>query len=353
MSRYAGLLISLFFLVTCAVPEISGLKILAPTFEVNRGESITFSTNKDGMDSYVWKHNDETITDCTQEIECTIEFFQPSSVEKNVISLTVSEERKDKTGILKDDKSLTVSKTIVVNNLPLSSEIEKPSLITFLDTDNDIGEIGGDVIIYAADNELYVTSYVLLWGSKEDIPLEENVDPIGTIQSDGSQTYTLTLDENTAIPDNASYMIVFSQNEAGKMEQGISILIEDVSETQTTDSSSDSNSDSDNTDSNTDSNSDDDTTTTNDSSDTTHCSGTFTNTDQGDLTPSFTFLSDSLVCTGAGDYTDPTRLDLAFSGTCAYDGNSVIISFDGISPLNGTFNTACTTVTIDSVDYSK
>lgn len=490
MERFVTFII-LFLLSSCGVPDISGLKIFAPTTEVNRGESITFSTDKTGMDSYVWKYKGSKISECKNLMECTIEFKVPSTFEENIVSLTVTQELKDKSGTVTEVKSKKVSTTITVNNTPPILDAEQPSLITFVDDDYDYKQIGGDITIIGAYDETFVSFYIFYWGNDEGRILE-SIDPIGSVLSDGSQTYSISLDDNTVIPEQAHYVLVFSHNEVGRMEQGIftaigdtylegssvtvqstaseigssgttptttsspvgpvnkavsitfvdvdpsageisgtatitpaldesdithyalywgsdattkvsgieaitflektglaltyvfsedtslptgttylvvltknatgemtegiSVAIYDVrsggAETTSSGPSTDSSSSSSEvTPTTTDSSSGGSSSGT--SSGSSQCSGTFSNSDDATFTPAFTFNSDTSTCTGVVDYTDPATTDMNFSGTCEYDGSNVIISYEGLSPLNGKFNSACTTVTVDSVDYTK
>ncbi|WP_113672757.1 Ig-like domain-containing protein [Vallitalea guaymasensis] len=91
---------------------------------------------------------------------------------------------------------------------------------TFTDSDVNTGEISGNVTWTAANNESNVTHYGVFYvgtdGSKGS--------QIGTDIAKGA-TYSITIPENTAIPENTDRIAVFSKNAQGYSETGKAIDI--------------------------------------------------------------------------------------------------------------------------------
>ncbi len=84
-----------------------------------------------------------------------------------------------------------------------------PLKVAFADTDTDLGEIGGDIVITAAPDELNITSYNIYWGSKSTTKLNNTT--ITTITPAGTATYTYILPADTVVPEGATHILVYSE----------------------------------------------------------------------------------------------------------------------------------------------
>ncbi len=98
--------------------------------------------------------------------------------------------------------------------------------VSFTDTDITANEIAGNVSITKASNETDITHYVLYYGSNSSTKLSGQ-SAISTIAKSGSNL-TYAIPANTAIPTNATYLLVYTKNAAGEMESGVSVTITDV-----------------------------------------------------------------------------------------------------------------------------
>jgi ABC-type amino acid transport substrate-binding protein len=96
--------------------------------------------------------------------------------------------------------------------------------ISFSDTDMDIGELGGDVTIIKASSESNVSQYTLYWGSNSNTKNAST--PITTLTKTGGNLVH-TFADNTPIPDGATHLLVFTNNNEGEMPTGVSTLIFD------------------------------------------------------------------------------------------------------------------------------
>lgn len=94
--------------------------------------------------------------------------------------------------------------------------------VNFSDIDPEIGEIGGEIKITAADNESDVNDYVIYWGSDASTKTNE-IETLRATRTD--LVYNLPLD--TTIPVNTTHIIVFTKNTAGEAKTGVSVEISD------------------------------------------------------------------------------------------------------------------------------
>ncbi|MGK5093297.1 hypothetical protein WDW89_14955, partial [Deltaproteobacteria bacterium TL4] len=104
--------------------------------------------------------------------------------------------------------------------------------LTFVDTDGDPKELGGTVTITAARDESKITEYQLYWA----ISATQRADlsaPLALISANGSSSYTYLFPENTKLfyaiqtLQPATHLIVYTKNEDGRMEEGVSTAILD------------------------------------------------------------------------------------------------------------------------------
>ena len=95
--------------------------------------------------------------------------------------------------------------------------------ISFTDGDQDGGELSGDVTIIKADDESDITYYALYWGSDATTKLFL----IQTYLTTGSNL-THPFASDTAIPEGATYLLVFTGNDIGEMETAVSTIIVDA-----------------------------------------------------------------------------------------------------------------------------
>ncbi len=96
---------------------------------------------------------------------------------------------------------------------------------TFKDSDKDGGQIGGILNINKAADEKDITHYILYWGTS---PTEKKANGyIDTIAKSNSN-FTYTFSENTRIPDNVAYFLIFARNDDGEGKTGISTPIDDL-----------------------------------------------------------------------------------------------------------------------------
>ena len=466
------------FFYGCAVPEIKDVEIQSATTDVNRGGLIFFTSSRDDMESYSWKLNDEVIEACDQLITCEIQFLFPTSIKENIVTLIVKKEKQDESGNVKEMKTKEVFVEITVNNAAPNTAKEKPLQVSFVDVDSDPQEVAGEIEISKAEDETFINQYLVFWGNEDGEFLESSL-LIDKIQSSGAEIYKISIDENTKIPDGTTYIIVFSENEVGMMDEGVATVIEDniFGETQSLDPSESMTSgdtsmggitsssiplksadgisfiDTDKnqsqiagvvtidvpsnesnithyalyfgSDENTKlegeekiaylmktgsditfeieensllpdgafyllvftknhvgemrssigvsiiddisegissvasvsaSESAEDSSLTEVLAEDTggRCSGAYTYEKEGFMTVTFTFESDSLACTNVVDYLfGGEESDENLTGTCVYNDSSVIISFDDYFPFEGTFNSGCTSITVDDVVYTK
>jgi len=98
--------------------------------------------------------------------------------------------------------------------------------VAFTDGDTDEDEISGDVTITKATDESDVTHYVLYWGSDSSTKLVGQ-SAINTIVKTGADV-THSFSASTAIPTNATHLLVFTKNDDGEMGTGVNVEITDV-----------------------------------------------------------------------------------------------------------------------------
>ncbi len=95
--------------------------------------------------------------------------------------------------------------------------------ISFTDTDQDGGQLGGDVTIFKADNESDITGYALYWGSDAITKLSL----IQTYLKTGSNL-AHTFGNDTVIPEGATHLLVFTWNDIGEMQTAVSTIFSDA-----------------------------------------------------------------------------------------------------------------------------
>ncbi|MGK5090930.1 DUF1566 domain-containing protein [Deltaproteobacteria bacterium TL4] len=105
----------------------------------------------------------------------------------------------------------------------VSFPVHTANSVAFLDTDTDVGELGGRVTIKKASDESNITHYVLYWGS--DTTTKANSIPISTLSATGNnQTFDF---DNTSIPSGSTHLLVFTKNTRGEMARGVNVIIFD------------------------------------------------------------------------------------------------------------------------------
>ncbi len=100
---------------------------------------------------------------------------------------------------------------VVEDSTPSTVPVNQAAAVAFIDTDTDAGEIAGDVVITKASDESDITDYVLYWGSSSSTKLTE----IATTSKRGANI-TYSFANNTAIPANASHLLVYTKNNVGE-----------------------------------------------------------------------------------------------------------------------------------------
>jgi len=106
------------------------------------------------------------------------------------------------------------------NRMPILTAIS----ISNIDTDTDSGELAGDISIVKASSEISITHYNLYWGARPDSKLSPT--SIATLAKTG-EDLVYTFSDNTVIPDGAKYLLVYTSNDEGEMETGVSTGISD------------------------------------------------------------------------------------------------------------------------------
>mmetsp|Transcript_23009 Transcript_23009/g.72852 ORF Transcript_23009/g.72852 Transcript_23009/m.72852 type:complete len:643 (+) Transcript_23009:44-1972(+) len=122
-------------------------------------------------------------------------------------------------------------KTIPVEELHVCTGMptEKASL-SFKDADMDEHQVGGDVKIFKARNEFDIDSYVVYFGKDERTKLESaDGQPalVGEAAPTGSDT-EVKIPFNTAIPESATHLLVFSKNEYGEFSTPGNAILRDA-----------------------------------------------------------------------------------------------------------------------------
>ncbi|MEY3902794.1 MAG: hypothetical protein RL189_2100 [Pseudomonadota bacterium] len=97
--------------------------------------------------------------------------------------------------------------------------------VTFQDTAERGGLLGGVVRISRASDERSLSSYVIYWASGPQTKLE-GAAPIATI-SKSSSDLSFRLAAGTIKPKGATYLLVLTKNSDGEMSQGVSVKIID------------------------------------------------------------------------------------------------------------------------------
>mmetsp|Transcript_7596 Transcript_7596/g.15745 ORF Transcript_7596/g.15745 Transcript_7596/m.15745 type:complete len:640 (-) Transcript_7596:176-2095(-) len=106
---------------------------------------------------------------------------------------------------------------------------EKAS-ISFKDADMDENQLGGEVKITKARNEFDIDAYVVYFGKDERTKLElTDGSPavVGEAAPTGSDT-EVKLPFNTAMPESATHLLVFSKNEYGEFSTPGSAILKDA-----------------------------------------------------------------------------------------------------------------------------
>ncbi|MGK5091696.1 hypothetical protein WDW89_06720 [Deltaproteobacteria bacterium TL4] len=95
--------------------------------------------------------------------------------------------------------------------------------VSFKDIDEDKDQLEGEISIVKAENEDYVTSYVVYWGSNATTKLEKITEIVKT-----GRDLSHSIVANTPLPTNATRILVFTKNNDDEMAEGISVLINDL-----------------------------------------------------------------------------------------------------------------------------
>ncbi|MBF0286933.1 MAG: hypothetical protein HQM14_03875 [SAR324 cluster bacterium] len=124
-----------------------------------------------------------------------------------------------------DNLSSSVSDSItlvVEETTPASPPVHPAAGIVFVDTDLQVGELAGNVVITKASDESDITDYVLYWGLDSSTKLLPAIATIPKAATD----LTYSLPDNTTIPIDesntvATHLLVYTKNSAGEMSSGM------------------------------------------------------------------------------------------------------------------------------------
>ena len=116
-----------------------------------------------------------------------------------------------------------VSTLIIDRNVPNDSA----TAVSFVDTDLELGKIGGTVTVTRAHYESNLTHYVLYWGSSASVKSDEQ--PFG-ILAKGSGALAFNLPHGKVKSESVNHILVFTKNAHGEMPTGVSVQIEDRTE---------------------------------------------------------------------------------------------------------------------------
>jgi len=122
-------------------------------------------------------------------------------------------------------KTIPVEEHHICTGMPT----EKASL-SFKDADMEEHELGGTISITKARNEFDIDKYMVFWGKDEKNKLElEDGSPalIGEATPTGSDT-EVTLKPNTKLPEQATHLLVFSQNAHGEYATPGHVIVTDA-----------------------------------------------------------------------------------------------------------------------------
>jgi hypothetical protein len=108
---------------------------------------------------------------------------------------------------------------------PKPVPVNPATSVNFRDRDESAGRISGYIEIGRALNESDVTHYVIYFGSDSKTRLSTT--PIATLPVT-TPNLEHWLPSNTIKPERASHFLVYTQNAIGRMESGVSLLIQDL-----------------------------------------------------------------------------------------------------------------------------
>jgi len=106
---------------------------------------------------------------------------------------------------------------------------EKASL-GFQDADMDEFQLGGEVKIYKARNDFDVDVYAVYWGKSDSAKLEDAEGKpvlVGQAKAKG-QDVEVKIPQNSAYPEGATHLLVYSANKYGEYSNPGSLLIKDA-----------------------------------------------------------------------------------------------------------------------------
>jgi len=103
--------------------------------------------------------------------------------------------------------------------------------ISFTDTDMGSGEIGGQLIISGVPEDADVSHLIVYWGSSA-AEKAADLNAVAEVETAGSEI-TVTIEENTLVPESAEYLLAFLKSEAGESETGANTPIIDKGSTVT------------------------------------------------------------------------------------------------------------------------
>jgi len=126
---------------------------------------------------------------------------------------------------VRDDAGNIGAYTPVSGSTLTGAPLGRAGGIDFTDLDMGHLEIAGYVEIQKAEDESDMTEYLLYWGD-EDAKKLTGEDPIAEIEKTGEDILYF-LEPDTAIPDGAEYLLVFTANDLAEMEQGTSVELAD------------------------------------------------------------------------------------------------------------------------------
>ncbi|MFX0098146.1 MAG: hypothetical protein ACFFCS_01095 [Candidatus Hodarchaeota archaeon] len=117
---------------------------------------------------------------------------------------------------------------VLIQNYTGNSGVGSPPVnpavnVSFTDTDPDVLEIGGDIVITRAVNESDITHYVLYWGSDSSTKSGPAIAEIAKTGSD----IIYPVAQNTSISGSTPHFLVYTKNDDGEMATGVNDSISD------------------------------------------------------------------------------------------------------------------------------
>lgn len=113
---------------------------------------------------------------------------------------------------------------VLVPIIDLGVPVNSAIALRFNDKNFAGGKLSGEIEVSKASNEEDITHYVLYFGLNKDT--KQSTTPITSLQKTG-QNLTYNLPPETAKPDDATHLLVFTKNPQGEMSTGVALPIID------------------------------------------------------------------------------------------------------------------------------